>query len=448
MMTHMRSPFSFGLARAALGLFCMSMALGALLPACDDGEPDPDPDTNCPPPQRAWHEFGFASPVLNEVVLFYLGHAWDQSADVGEVLETAGRIDEEDPESWIREWRATAERLSARASSSEQAGHRLSASQAYLRAATYYRAALHHAPAPTAPEVPLLAQRAVDHFQKFLSLSDSPCEPVRIPYEATTLPGYFCTSPIAAGPAPVLIFHEGRDGWAEDGRFFSDEAMKRGFHVLMFDGPGMGQVIRLQGLVFRPDWERVITPVVDYVVARPEVDPSRIGLMAVSMGGFLGPQAATKEHRLAVLVANPGVLDWAAVYEGFLDQIDPTLVPLVDTDEAAFNARIEQLIQADDFLHWGIVDSMWHHGVSTPAALIKEVRRYRLGTGIADITARTLVVDAEAEQWGQSRAFFDALAAPKDYLLFTAEETAQFHVQPGATGIASIHLFDWLEGAL
>jgi alpha-beta hydrolase superfamily lysophospholipase len=409
---------------------------------------DADSGTARPPQERAWYQFGFQSSVLDSVALFYLGHAWDQSADVGEVLETVGRIDESDPSSWLREWRKTAERLSAHGQQSEQAGHALSASQAYLRAATYFRAALHHAQDPTSPEIRSLAQREVDHFQKYLTLSRSPCEAVRIPYETTSLPGYFCKSPVAAGPAPVLLFQEGRDGWAEDGRFISDEAMKRGFHVLMFDGPGMGQVIRLQGLPFRPDWDRVVTPVVDYAISRSDVDPSRIGLLAVSMGGFLGPQAATKEHRLKVLVANPGVLDWSAIYEGFLSQIDPELLPLLDTDEAAFNARIGQYMQADELLRWGLADSMWHHGVNTPAALMKEVRRYKLEASIADIATHTLVIDAEAEKWGQSRPFYEALTSPKDFLLFTTAETAQFHVQPGATGISAARLLDWLEKAL
>lgn len=47
------------------------------------------------------------------------------------------------------------------------------------------------------------------------------------------------------------------DGWAEDGKFVVDESLPRGYNVLLFDGPGMGQVIRLQGLPFRHDWEKV-----------------------------------------------------------------------------------------------------------------------------------------------------------------------------------------------
>jgi len=445
-----------------IGLAAGAMAVGLVM-GCSDNDSSPakpppgasdagDASTTLPdagaPAARAWYQFGFKDEVLNQIALFYLGHVWDQSADAGEVLETLGRIDESDPVSWSREWRKTAERLGNVAQESERTGHPLSAAQAYLRSATYYRATLHHHMDPSAPEVRELAQREVDSFGKYLTLSKSPCEAIRIPYENTTLPGYFCKSPSASAKAPVVMFQEGRDGWAEDGMFLVGEAMKRGYHVLMFDGPGMGQVLRLQNLPFRPDWENVVTPVVNYAVARPEVDPARMGLMSFSMGGYMGPRAATKEHRIKALVANPGVVDWSFTMESYLQQADPNLLPLVETDEAAFNAKIDAMTKSDPLLRWGLNDYMWHHGVDTPATLIKELRKYKLGDTIKEIRANTLVVDADAETWGQSQALFDALQSPKQYLKFTAQETAQFHCQPGASAIAASRLLEWLEGAL
>lgn len=397
----------------------------------------------CPPP-RAWYEFGL-DPVLNSIVLHYLGQTWDQSADVGEVLETATRIDPAVEHDWLNEWRVTADRLVAVGRAAEADGHAISASHAYLRGATYYRAALHHQDDPHAPVVKELAEAEVASFEKYLTLSGSPCAPVDIPYESTTLPGYFCRSPIATGPAPTLIFQEGRDAWAEDGKFIADEALKRGYHTLMFDGPGMAKVIRIQGLPFRHDWENVLTPVIDFTVARPEVDASRLGLISVSMGGYMGPRAAAFDHRLKVMVANPGVLRWSDIFEGYLQALDPELLPLLDTDEAAFDARMRQYMQASDFFNWGVVDFMWHHGVDTPSALVKDLRKYTLADVVDQITAHTLVIDAEAEEWGQSQLLFDALTCPKDYLMLTAEETAQFHVQPGARAIFSQRMFDWID---
>ena len=144
-------------------------------------------------------------------------------------------------------------------------GHHRSAGHYYLRAATYRRAALHRHPDPYHPEVPIQAQLAVSAFEKFITEFEYPCKPVKIPYEDTTLPGYLCIGPNINGPAPTIIFQEGKDGWAEDGKFIVDEAIPRGYNVLLFDGPGMGKVMRLQGLPFRHDWENVSSMQIVYL---------------------------------------------------------------------------------------------------------------------------------------------------------------------------------------
>lgn len=80
--------------------------------------------------------------------------------------------------------------------------------------------------------------------------------------------------------------------------------VERGYHVLTFDGPGQPAALHLDGLVFRPDWENVVSPVLDWLLARPEVDPARVSLLGVSMDGLLAPHAAAFEHRLAAYVAS------------------------------------------------------------------------------------------------------------------------------------------------
>jgi acetyl esterase/lipase len=207
----------------------------------------------------------------------------------------------------------------------------------------------------------------------------------------------------------------------------------------------MGQTLRLQGLPFRPDWEKVITPVVDFAVAQPGVDAGRIALVGISMGGALAPRAAAYEHRLKLLVANPGVLEWSRVVTGYIEERIPQAAGLAERDPSTFNGIINKVIEENPFLRWGMRDTMWKHGCTTPAQLFVEMRNYT-NKGIAQmITAKTLVIDGEAEEFGQAKELYDALRAPKDYLLFTARETAQLHVQTGATAVSSQRLFDWLE---
>jgi pimeloyl-ACP methyl ester carboxylesterase len=389
-----------------------------------------------------------ADPILDQVLLFYLGNVWQQASDIGECLDTASRVAPEDEYSWAREWRRTAERLQRTGMASFRSNHWLSAGDAFNRAATYYRAALHRYPEPADPDVRQMARLEVDCFELGLTLSASPARTVRIPYEGTTLPGYLFPSPAGAAPSPMLIVHQGRDAWAEDCRYIAEAAMKRGYHCLLFDGPGQGKTLRLQGLTFRPDWERVITPVVDYAVGLPAVDKDRIALMGISMGGALAPRAAAFEKRLKILVTNPGVLRWSDVVYNFIGAVDPELLPLLESDAAAFNARIEGIMEASNLIRWGVKDTMWKHGATSPADMMIKMKEFTNEDSIHSITCRTLVMDGTADEFSTARDLYDALPGPKDYLLFTEEDAAQTHVQTGALAIATQRLFDWLDDHL
>ena len=79
--------------------------------------------------------------------------------------------------------------------------------------------------------------------------------------------------------------------------------MERGYNCLTFEGPGQGGVIRKQGIPFRYDWEKVVTPVINYAIDRNEefgIDVNRIALMGMSLGGYLAARAA-----LLTIVSQP-----------------------------------------------------------------------------------------------------------------------------------------------
>jgi fermentation-respiration switch protein FrsA (DUF1100 family) len=147
-------------------------------------------------------------------------------------------------------------------------------------------------------------------WQQASQLFDPPFEPVKIPYGGSWMTGYLLRPDDRPVRRPTVILNNGEDAqnirmWT----FGGAAALERGYNALIFEGPGQGSMLFDRQIPFRPDWEKVITPVVDYLRSRPEVDPSRIVLSGSSLGGELVVRAAAFEHRLAALVADPGFLN-------------------------------------------------------------------------------------------------------------------------------------------
>src|SRR5271167_181902 len=379
-----------------------------------------------------------------------LGSAALGDAEAGEVLSTVSRIREGDFESWTAEWLRTAQRVDEIAERSRERGHRVSAREAYFRASNYYRAAefyLHGDPRD--PRIIDLSRSARACFEQALGLTPLAVERVAIPYQGTALPGYFYRADEAGARAPTLIVHTGYDGTQEELRAHAMAATARGINCLTFEGPGQGAVIREQGLGFRPDWEAVITPVVDFLLGLPTVDPERIALLGISFGGYLAPRAAAFEHRLAACIANGGVFDFMAnrLPSGMSRQ---AAIDGVRSDPSGTNEMMRALMEASTDTRWGIENGIFTFRASSPAGYYLKALEYTLA-GIAEkITCPTLVIDSEGDLWyrGQARQLFDALNCEKSFQLFTAEEGAEDHCQVGSPLLSSQRMFDWLEETL
>ena len=377
------------------------------------------------------------------------------ASEFGEVMATVSRITSGDNDSWYNEWNATAERVFAEAEAQFAAGHRISARDSYLRATTYFRGSeffLHGNPEDT--RIYSAYKKSIQAYKACCALYDPPILPVEIPYGNTTLPGYFHRVDHADMKRPLFIMHSGFDGSAEELHSEGARAgIERGYNVLTFDGPGQYGPIHRERLPFRPDWENVVTPVVDFALTLPGVDPQKIALMGVSLGGYLAPRAAAFEKRISALVANDGVYDYGVANLGPIPPGQRTAAEAAARakEAPAFDRRLDELIKTSPVAAWALTHGMFVTDTSSPRAYVAATLEYHLRNGLAEqISCPALVLDAEEDMFfkGQPEELCEHLTCPKTFMRFTAAEGAGAHCQVGAQRLAFGRIYDWLDDTL
>lgn len=380
-----------------------------------------------------------------------LGAAYHRAADIGEVLATAARVQDGDADSWLREWTATAGAAWAAAGRAAADGHRASALEHHLRAGTYYAAALRHvALADRSVNELDLWRRQRECWDRAVALFPVPGEHIAIPYERTSLPGYYFPAPAArpGEPRPLVVLANGSDSVTSD-MFLRGGAAAgvRGYHWMTFDGPGQQAALLRQGLRFRPDWEAVLTPVFDAMAAREDVDAERIAVIGVGQAGFWVPRALAFEHRFAAAVADPGVVDvatsWTATVPlAMREALTRGEQELFDREmhvAQLFAPETKALLEARAAPYGGLNGSAYD--------VFTRVARYRLGDEVEQIVTPLLITASPGERrWpGQSRALFERLPGDAQLVEFT---DAEGQGEPLASALREARIFDWLDQVL
>ena len=373
-----------------------------------------------------------------------------QMADINECFATARQIESGNFESWYDQWYATAQRIHTTATQALENGHTISAQSAFLRASNYYRTSefyLHSNPHD--PRIREASQKSHICFTQAIALMKPYIIPVKIPYESTTLPGYFYM--VDNKKRPTIIMQTGLDGTQEELYCYAQEAIKRGYHVLTFEGPGQGYVLREQGIPFRPDWEVVIRSVVDFIITRTEVDSSQLILYGLSLGGYLTPRGASGDNRIKILITNGGFYDLVAAQATFEGTTKNAFIEDIKKNEITFDQTIQKKMKSNLAIKFFFEHGMFSFDAKTPSELMLKCAAYTLENHAHLIKSITLIVDAEKEKpvfQGQAQHIYNHLTCPKTYMLFTDSEAAGFHCQIGALLFSTQRIFDWLDQTL
>lgn len=365
-------------------------------------------------------------------------------ADFGEVINAATSVPVGDLASWHATWLALATRTEDIARRARNRGHDESARTAYLRASNYYRTAeffLRDDPEHD-PRVLDTWAKSVSCFDSAAELAGSSWRRVRIPFADVHLAAYFFQTG-SDEPRPTLLACGGLDVTLEELYFFAAApALRRGWNCLIFDGPGQGSALRQNGLKFRHDWETVVTPAVDYALALPCVDPDRLALIGVSLGGHLAPRAAAFEHRLAACVA----VDGNHTVSDALVALSPDGEPPADPI-ALLDHLIDHRKEQGTHIRWLLSHLLWTFGVTDASGLLTALQKFDLSGVIDKVTCPTLVVESTADHFyaERSRGIYESLTCHKERIVFTAEDGSDAHCQMGALTVAHQRIFDWLD---
>lgn len=382
------------------------------------------------------------------------GYFSSGGAELGDLIAVAERVGDGDDSAFYDAWVAAADVKADAARDALGAGHRGSARALFLRASCLYAAAYHPLfGEPVDPRLLEAFDRQMEAFRQAMELSAVPVAPVSIPFGDTPMPAYLVPAVAHEEEVrPLLILNNGYDATITDMFFASGvAAINRGYHVLMFDGPGQGEMLYRHGIPLRPDWEVVIRAVVDFAEKVPIVDEERIALSGWSLGGYLAPRAAAGEPRLVACIADPGQWDLADGMRGYVRQIAPEAdVSDLDSIDRETLDAMEKVIEADRMLRWSIMQrGYWANGVRDLQAFISRTARFTLRDRVEEIRCPTLLTAAENDPLAAATAqFHDALTCPKILMRFTAAEGAGGHTEMTNRSLLNQRVLDWLDDTL
>lgn len=340
-------------------------------------------------------------PFYDDQLQRTVGHAPAGMADIGEALATARSIGRPTPNGWHDAWAARADRVRAVAEAAPPGPDALSA---WLRVSEYERQAFFFLRRdPADPRVRSAHARHVAAFRAATDHLGAHVERLPLVVDGGALTAYLFVPDHRPVRRPVLLLPCGYDSTAEEGFGLVPAALARGYGAVTFEGPGQGAALVEQHRTFRPEFERVVSPLVDLLTDRPDVGD--LVLVGRSFAGFLAPRAAAFEHRIAALVCDPA--------QPALSQRLPRWpVSLVAPRVVARKMRRDP--GAAEFFG----ARMAAHGIDTPKAYFAELREHWDLRGVADrIACPTLLVECEGDPVGGGAAVLAAaLTAPHTVL--------------------------------
>jgi pimeloyl-ACP methyl ester carboxylesterase len=339
-----------------------------------------------------------------------------------------------DDNAWFEEWARMGDIVEARGRAAERQGHKLTAAACLMRASQYYQTGERFLQRD--PRAGAVYKKAVKSFADAATMTQRPrIESVEVPYGGKTLPALFVhAAPEVAGgkSSPAVVFFDGFDITKEIQYFKGiPDLAARGIACLIVDGPGNGESVRFRDLPLIAETEKYASAAYDYLATRKEVDPKRIGVMAISLGGYYAPRAASLEPRFAACVAWGAQWDYYDTWKRRFELLDSGKVP-------SLSVPPEHL--------------MWIFGVKTRDAAMKILEGFRLDGIVQKMRCPFLLVHGAGDEQIPlaiaEKCFAAVGSVQKTLKVFSREEGGFHHCQVDNVMIGVHTMWDWLADVL
>ncbi|GIN70326.1 dipeptidyl aminopeptidase [Bacillus sp. J14TS2] len=360
-------------------------------------------------------------------------------AEIGEILQVVQNTEDGNIYSFANAWSKIAETVECIANQVQREQNRRSAGLLNLRAASYYRSAMGIL-SPNHPDHQRYWEQSRIKFEKACDLLDEPFVKLDVSYKEGTLPCYLFTPRSKKSSNPTLIVATGGEGTAmEMHLWIGRECLRRGYNVLLFEGPHNPGSYYLSELSLEEpeDCEKSVSSVIDQLVEFDQIDPKKIAITGYSFGGYVAIRAAAYDTRIQALIPNSPL-------RSLHDLLGTVLTEEV---QQLPSETLDQIISEGEK---AIMDvAMRSFGVQSLHELMTKLDHFRINGLEEKIVCPTLSLTGEEdgdEVINQAQQFHGNIASSKKLLkIFSVDEGAAAHCQVNNLSRMRQVTFDFLD---
>ncbi|PWT28434.1 alpha/beta hydrolase [Butyrivibrio fibrisolvens] len=282
-----------------------------------------------------------------------------------------------------------------------------------------------------------------EYYADFFEGENPRIERYDVPYENVKLPVMHVV-PYGESKGTILI-HGGNDSYFEEFLFTVLYMQEQGFEVYMFEGPGQGGVMRIQGMHFTHEWEKPVKAILDYFKL------SDVTIIGISLGGYLAPRAAAFDKRITKVVA------WS-IFPCFQD----ILVSMQSQGtQRAFHVLMKlharpllnlvfgKKAKKSPIIDWGIKHGCYAYEAKDAYSYAKKLKLYDIAPVADQITQDMLILGASGDHFIDYHLIGKEINMLRNvrsltFRLFTDKEEAENHCNVGNGKLAIDEILSWI----